>query len=110
LTPTVFSKNGLIIENKLEVKKWTFLYLTRMEGEMEVSETDLDLGGHDLIETLVCLTGLPEGMARKELDTILEQSGNNSQHLTLQQLREALVTYLETLQPDFLDESTTILE
>lgn len=67
---------------------------------MEVSESQTDPDGHELIETVASLTGLPEPWVLKELDHILEQSGQNPGELTLDQLRESLVLYLESIQAD----------
>jgi hypothetical protein len=77
---------------------------------MEVSKIEVEPGGQELIETVVTLTGLPESWVRTELDQILEQSGQSSNDVTLGQLREALVAYLEAMQADLLNESTTVLE
>jgi hypothetical protein len=67
---------------------------------MSTSSNRLD--GEKLIETLVSLTGLPEGLAHQELNQILDMSGHSSESrttLTLDELRAALLTYLEALQP-----------
>lgn len=62
--------------------------------------------GLQLIETVITLTGLPESLAHQELDHILEMSGRGPgtrTDLTLDQLREALLSYLEALQPTSVD-------
>lgn len=64
------------------------------------------MDGEKLIETLVSLTGLPEGLAHQELDQILDMSGHSSESrttLTMDELRAALLTYLEALQPTDLE-------
>ena len=61
-----------------------------------------ELAGEDLIQTLVSLTGLPEGMANEEMDQILQLSGHQPEKrsdITLDELRAALITYLEALEP-----------
>lgn len=63
-------------------------------------------GGQELIQTVVTLSGLPESLVRLELDQILENSGQSSQNLTLDQLRQALAAHLESLQADFMDDSS----
>lgn len=78
---------------------------------MEVSEIGLEPSGEALIQTVVELTELPQQLISSELDQILERSGQSASHLTLDQLREALVAYLEELKVDFLsDESTKEFE
>ena len=63
------------------------------------SSNEENLEGENLIQTLVTLTGLPEGMAHDELDQILSMSGHQEKRsdLTLEELRAALLTYLEAL-------------
>lgn len=65
--------------------------------------SESELGGSQLIDTLVTLTGLPEPLAHDELDEILTLSGHHASDradLTLDDLRQALITYLEALRPD----------
>jgi hypothetical protein len=73
---------------------------------MEVSEDErqgtVDPDGQELIKAVVSLSGLPESLARLELDHILDSAGQSSQNLTLEQLRYALVAYLEAMNDDFL--------
>lgn len=67
----------------------------------KLSNLESNLGGVRLIETVVTLTGLPESLAHQELDQILELSGHkpgSRTNLTLDELRGALIKYLETLQ------------
>ncbi len=76
------------------------------EGESKATYEPLaELGGQELIQTVLSLTGLPEPWVRIELDEILESSGQNCENLTLKQLRQALVAHLESLQADFMGES-----
>jgi hypothetical protein len=60
-------------------------------------------GGEELIQQVVSLTGLPGAMVHKELNQILELSGQDSQALTLEQLRAAMLAYLESLQAELAD-------
>jgi hypothetical protein len=61
-----------------------------------------DLGGATLIQTVVSLTELPEPLVHQEIDEILQASGHRSESLTLEQLRSAMVSYLEALQAEFV--------
>jgi len=70
------------------------------------ADTGNQLEGENLIQTLVTLTGLPEGMANAEMDQILELSGHQPEKrsdITLDELRAALVAYLEALEPTFIE-------
>ncbi len=58
----------------------------------------------DLRETVITLTGLPENLVSRELDQILELAGHSSNDLTLDQLRAAMLVYLEQIQ-DSVQES-----
>ena len=53
--------------------------------------------GRGLIDQLVKLTGLPENLVHQELGDILRLSGKNSEELTLEALREAMLHYLQAL-------------
>ena len=55
------------------------------------------LNGNALIQKLVTLTELPEPLVQQEVGEILQYSGNLSESLTLDQLRAAMVEYLEAL-------------
>lgn len=56
-----------------------------------------DTEGRELMQKVVTLTGLPEKWVEQELDQILEKNGCSSESLTLQDLRDSLVAYLENL-------------
>ena len=56
--------------------------------------------GPELVKKVVSLTGLPEDLVGRELNQILENNGCSSESLTLDQLRDALLTYLETLSAE----------
>ena len=75
-----------------------------MEVSNHTEELDGEPDGQELIQTVVSLTGLPEAWVLPELDQILENSGQDSRDLTLQQLRDAMLAYLEAMQSDFLSE------
>lgn len=69
---------------------------------MNVENHGESLEGENLIQTLVALTGLPEGMANAEMNQILELSGHEPEKradITLDELRAALIAYLEALEP-----------
>ncbi len=61
--------------------------------------------GQDLIQTVVTLTELPEELAHQEVDKILQHSGHASDNLTLEQLRSAMISYLEAMHADMMQES-----
>ncbi|MCM2276544.1 MAG: hypothetical protein NDJ89_00525 [Oligoflexia bacterium] len=54
--------------------------------------------GQELIETVVSLTGLPQPLMEQELGEILEGAGISSNTCTLEQLRSAMLAYLESIQ------------
>ncbi len=74
---------------------------------MEVSDQKLELNGQDLLQTVTSLTGLPEELIRGELDQIVAVAGQDSQNLTLDQLRAVLVSYLESMEADLMAEDQT---
>lgn len=87
----------------------TRFYTGTVEGEMDVSNQDQPIeaaptgdvagpGGEELIETVAALTGLPEPWVHQELGRIVENAGHSTGTLTLDQLREAMLAYLESLQ------------
>jgi hypothetical protein len=109
-------------EKDLEVMKMTSLYLTS-GGEMDVSnlestqlrvatetvsplkpESGIDLGGEKLLNTVASLTGLPAPLVHEELGQILELSGQDSANLTLEELRSAMLAYLEKIQDSMVEE------
>jgi len=63
--------------------------------------------GPELIETLIELTGLPKTAMEKEISAIMAQSGKSTDSLTLDDLRGALIEYLEQLSAE---EERMILE
>lgn len=67
-----------------------------------------DLGGQSLIRTIVSLTELPEPLMHQEMDQIIKASGHQSESLTLEQLRVAMLSYLESIQADFANDDGSI--
>jgi hypothetical protein len=63
---------------------------------MDVSNRE-ELGGQALVDALASLSGLPAATMETELSHILETTGSQSTHLTLEDLRSALLIYLEAL-------------
>ncbi len=77
---------------------------------MDVSESDQTLAsvaplldGPKLLHTVVSLTGLPEEMIYEELDQILKLKEQDTEELTLDGLRAAMLAYLETIQANMGD-------
>ncbi|MEK6580661.1 MAG: hypothetical protein AABZ55_15665 [Bdellovibrionota bacterium] len=66
---------------------------------MDVSENNMP-DGQDLIEKLVSLTGLPPNLAHGQIDEILQMAGQSPGNVTLDQLREAMLNYLESMVPE----------
>lgn len=65
--------------------------------------------GSQLIETLVTLTGLEQPAEQKavqaELGNLIHEAGHSPEALTLDQLREAMLAYLETIHLAYEQES-----
>lgn len=63
----------------------------------------LEDSGERLLQKMIALTGLPEDLIRSELDHILakaERNGHRRETLTLEELRMAMMEYLESLHLD----------
>jgi hypothetical protein len=76
---------------------------------MEVSskkETNEDLTGSQLLEAVVSLTELPHSMMHDELGQIIKVSGHEPETLTIEQLRESMIAYLNELHAAYLAESS----
>jgi hypothetical protein len=58
--------------------------------------------GAELIQKLVTLTGMPEELMHEELGGILQQAGEDASTVTLEQLRSAMILYLEQLERESL--------
>jgi hypothetical protein len=61
-----------------------------------------ELSGLELMETVVSATGLPEDPVQAELTKILAVAGCAPENLTIDELRAALLGYLETLQEEII--------
>jgi|GEM_PF-2559930 len=57
--------------------------------------------GQELIQKLITLTGLPEPMVNQELEQILGPTSEQKNELTLDELRAAMIQYLEHCQTEF---------
>ena len=57
--------------------------------------------GEELFSTVVKLTGLPEEQMTEELSQILENKGCSSHSMTIEDLRTAVLAYLESLHHEF---------
>jgi hypothetical protein len=64
------------------------------------SPTPLPTEGPELLNTVVSLTGLPGDLVETELLKVLEQTGCSGETVTLDELRNALLVYLETFKGD----------
>ena len=53
--------------------------------------------GYKLLDAVASMTGLPDPLVQKELTEILELSGQNAGSLTLDELRKAMLVYLEAV-------------
>lgn len=70
---------------------------------MEVSSKKAELCGQELFETVVSLSGLPDQLIRSELNEILDQAEQDDGALTLEQLRSAMIEYLEMINDAVAD-------
>lgn len=66
--------------------------------------------GEALVETIVSASGLPKELAKKELEGILNESGHEGATVTLEKLREAMISYLESLEKDMKQKESGNLE
>ena len=69
-------------------------------GGMDVSSYESEPGGQELIQMVVSLTELPELMIQRELEQILEVPAGNAENVTIEQLREAMLAYLELVDQE----------
>jgi hypothetical protein len=67
---------------------------------MDVSSYESEPGGQELIQLVVSLTELPELMIQRELEQILELPERNPEDVTIEQLREAMLAYLELVDKE----------
>ena len=58
-----------------------------------------------LIDAVVAATGLPETPIKRELTGLLNEHGKNAEDITLDELREIMAAYLQTVMLELADES-----
>ncbi len=74
---------------------------------MDVPE-QMQPSGQELIQKLVTLTGLPEPLVNQELEQILGPTSHQTNELTLEELRAAMIQYLEHCQAEFEKEEAAL--
>ena len=80
---------------------------TRSSKRLGLVADPNSIEGPELLSTVASLTGLPEPLISEELRQILCENGHETESLTLEQLRHALLGYLESMREgfDFEEES-----
>jgi len=68
---------------------------------MEVLKEEPMPEGSMLVHSLVSLTGLPEVLG--ELEELFARTGHDSEQMTLEQLREVLLVYLEEAHAQWVE-------
>jgi hypothetical protein len=68
-----------------------------MEEMMQKTELAKELGGEALLADVVEKTGLAGNLIESELSAIVENAGHSASNITLEQLRAAMLNYLEEL-------------
>ena len=53
--------------------------------------------GNKLAKAVVVATGLPQDPVEREFNSLLEKHGKNPESLTLEELREVMADYLQTV-------------
>jgi ribosomal protein L1 len=53
--------------------------------------------GKSLFNTVIAATGLPENAVERELGSLLSRAGKNPETMTLDDLREVLAEYLQSV-------------
>lgn len=53
--------------------------------------------GNKLAKAVVAATGLPQDPVEREFNSLLEKHGKNPESLTLDELREVMADYLQTV-------------
>lgn len=70
-----------------------------------LDENSIDsLKGYGLLEQVVALTELPDSLIRGEVQELLTVQGVESSDMTLTDLREALLLYLESVDQSLREE------
>jgi hypothetical protein len=72
---------------------------------MEVSDRSSEPNGQELVDAVVALTGLPAQWIGPELAEILDQNDQSETELTLDQLRSAMLNYLEKMNEGVAEQS-----
>ena len=67
---------------------------------MVVHETDLE--GQKLLDAVAFATGLPENVAEEAIGSLLSQYGQESDSLTMDQLRAVMLQFLEEINNDVM--------
>lgn len=62
--------------------------------------------GHDLLNQVIHLSGIPAESIRRELSVILEKKNLALDNLTLEQLRTVAASYLREIMGSLLDRGT----
>jgi hypothetical protein len=75
------------------------------KGTTDVSGAP-ETSGAELINEVISLTGLPSQELQEELRQIVKNSGHDQESLTLEQLRAAMIAYLEAIQAEHLSNSS----
>jgi len=72
----------------------------RQPSPSDLSESQVEQKtGNELLDLVADLTGLHDPRMRKEMDEMLKNSGCSSEEATLDDLRAALLIYMESLAP-----------
>lgn len=66
--------------------------------------------GEQLLEEVASLTGLPLDWVGAELDRIVDTSGHDSKNLTLDELRMAMLQYLDEMQAQLAEQEAADLD
>ncbi len=53
------------------------------------------LGGQELLQMIIGMTGLPHDLVRSEIDVLIQKSGFDANSLTMDQFRLIMQLYLE---------------
>lgn len=64
---------------------------------MDISKQQQEPDGEALISKVVAASGLPQELVSSELQAIVETAGHEPESLTLEQLRSAMLAYLESI-------------
>jgi len=80
------------------------------QNKLQAGITSSGQTGSELVDTVVSFTGLPETLVGEELGSILESAGHSPETLTLEQLRAAMVAYLESTLSDLEAREAAALE